>query len=514
MGSDKQVSERSVYPGYTFNNIIDVNKVINDFSQEDLRGCSIKVHHSRPRNGLMQTSLIIENIPQTLTIEIFTHKCQMFGNVRSLHLETTSKDSMVIGFCDFFSNQEAKSALVQLQNEDWGAGLLRVKFKEHSSKKSIDSPIVDDPFTATRSPSASRDASRDPSQTMDNISNPDIVSSSRLNVSDQTPSTTKFKHSNLKSNLGQIYITGLHPNIDGKRLEELFSPFGKIMSGMVNTDDQGKCKGRAFIQFDTPQSVIKAIDAMHGKEVGSSKDPDSTSPISVHFFHPPTPRFRLVNGIPAQLTVTVTRLPIDLTNEQFLEILSPFGEIKSHRLITIKSRNQKAGIASFANVEQAINAVQELHLSCAFGKVPIAIRFLQPEQLAAAVLKKEYNRTCTELQEASKHKTLWVGSLPPSTTDDSLYQMFYPFGAVTSAIVMKTVTGESRRFGHVCFEKSEEANAALLEMNEKLIPGTNDRLQVCRFRSEQERKELEYKILDQQRVKRVRAPYLRSNTVS
>ncbi|KAL0251469.1 hypothetical protein GEMRC1_000682 [Eukaryota sp. GEM-RC1] len=444
----------------------------------------------------MQTSLIIEKIPHTLTIETLTHKCQMFGNVRSVHLETTSMDSMAIGFCDFFSNQEAKSALVQLQNEDWGA-----------VKKSIDSPIVDDPFTATRTPSPSRDPLRDPSQTMDNISNADIVSSSRLNVSDQTPSTTKSKPPNQKSKLGQLYITGLHPNIDVKRLEELFSPFGKIMSGGLNTDDQGKSKGRALILFDTPQSAINAIYAMHGKEVGSSKDPDSTSPISVHFYHPPTPRFRLVNGIPAQLSVMVRKLPIDVTSDRFLEILSSFGEVKSHRLITVQSRNQKAGFASFANVEQAINAVQELHQSCAFGKVPIDIKFLQPEQLAAAVLEKEYNRTCTELQEASKHKTLWVGSLPPSTTDDSLYQMFSPFGAITSSIVMKTVTGESRRFGHVCFEKSEEANEALLEMNEKLIPGTNHRLQVCRFRSEQERKELEAKILDQQRVKRVRVPY-------
>ncbi|KAL0236300.1 hypothetical protein GEMRC1_002882 [Eukaryota sp. GEM-RC1] len=48
-----------------------------------------------------------------------------------------------------------------------------------------------------------------------------------------------------------------------------------------------------------------------------------------------------------------------------------------------------------------------------FGRDPIQNNYFQPKEDSALHHLREYSRRCTELRQASKHTTLWVGSLPP-----------------------------------------------------------------------------------------------------
>ena len=71
-------------------------------------------------------------------------------------------------------------------------------------------------------------------------------------------------------------------------------------------------------------------------------------------------------------------------------------------------------------------------------------------------------------------KKLYVGNLPYSVTDEQLGQMFAQFGQVSSAVVIKFKdTGRSKGFGFVEFDKDEEADKAIEEMNGKEIEGRN-----------------------------------------
>ncbi len=57
---------------------------------------------------------------------------------------------------------------------------------------------------------------------------------------------------------------------------------------------------------------------------------------------------------------------------------------------------------------------------------------------------------------------LFVGSLPFSTTDQSLRELFEQFGEVSDAkIIEDRETGRSRGFGFVEFASAEAANAAI-----------------------------------------------------
>ncbi len=61
---------------------------------------------------------------------------------------------------------------------------------------------------------------------------------------------------------------------------------------------------------------------------------------------------------------------------------------------------------------------------------------------------------------------LYVGSLPYSTTDAQLTDLFSQHGAVTSArVIADKFTGQSRGFGFVEMATSEEAQRAIAALN-------------------------------------------------
>ncbi len=61
---------------------------------------------------------------------------------------------------------------------------------------------------------------------------------------------------------------------------------------------------------------------------------------------------------------------------------------------------------------------------------------------------------------------LFIGSLPYTTTDDELEQLFAAEGTVSSAkVIFDRETGRSKGFGFVEFENDDEAKAAIEKLN-------------------------------------------------
>ncbi|PIY69256.1 RNA-binding protein [Candidatus Roizmanbacteria bacterium CG_4_10_14_0_8_um_filter_39_9] len=79
---------------------------------------------------------------------------------------------------------------------------------------------------------------------------------------------------------------------------------------------------------------------------------------------------------------------------------------------------------------------------------------------------------------------LFIGSLPWSVTNDTLREMFTPYGEVTEAIIiMDRDSGRSKGFGFVTFANEESAQKAL-EMHGKEIEGRTIVVNVAKPREE------------------------------
>jgi len=67
---------------------------------------------------------------------------------------------------------------------------------------------------------------------------------------------------------------------------------------------------------------------------------------------------------------------------------------------------------------------------------------------------------------------LYVGNLPHATTDSELQELFTNFGTVDSAMVIRDqFTGKSRGFGFVEMSESNEAEAAIEQVNGSELGG-------------------------------------------
>jgi RNA recognition motif-containing protein len=70
-------------------------------------------------------------------------------------------------------------------------------------------------------------------------------------------------------------------------------------------------------------------------------------------------------------------------------------------------------------------------------------------------------------------KKLFVGSLPPTTTEESLTELFSPFGKVRSLKLVKDLfSGRCKGFAFLEME-GHEARAAMAELNGKSMGGNS-----------------------------------------
>jgi RNA recognition motif-containing protein len=69
---------------------------------------------------------------------------------------------------------------------------------------------------------------------------------------------------------------------------------------------------------------------------------------------------------------------------------------------------------------------------------------------------------------------LYVGNLPYRIDEDSLRQLFTPYGSVeTSKVIKDRQTGRSKGFGFIEMATQTEAEAAIKALNEQPVDGRN-----------------------------------------
>jgi RNA recognition motif-containing protein len=66
----------------------------------------------------------------------------------------------------------------------------------------------------------------------------------------------------------KIYVGNLSYDLDNMSLDQLFKPFGTVVSAQVMMDrDSGRSKGFGFVEMGSPDEAKAAIEALNGTEV-------------------------------------------------------------------------------------------------------------------------------------------------------------------------------------------------------------------------------------------------------
>ncbi|PSS13063.1 hypothetical protein M430DRAFT_264396 [Amorphotheca resinae ATCC 22711] len=318
-----------------------------------------------------------------------------------------------------------------------------------------------------------------------------------------------------KTGQGNVFIKNLDVAIDNKALHDTFAAFGNILSCKVAQDESGASKGYGFVHYETDEAANQAIKHVNGMLLNEKK-------VFVGHHIPKKDRQSKFEEMKANFTnIYVKNIPTEVTDDEFRELFEKYGEVTSASLArdqeTGKSRG--FGFVNFVNHEHAAAAVEALNGKDFKGQ-DLYVGRAQKKHEREEELRKSYE--AARIEKASKYQgvNLYVKNLEDDIDDEKLRELFAPYGAITSAKVMrdtpaetaeaeekekkekkdeeknkenkkegeteaeeetekkaaapkpeKRPLGKSKGFGFVCFNNPDEATKAVAEMNQRMVNG-------------------------------------------
>merc|ERR1711934_1346120 len=257
-----------------------------------------------------------------------------------------------------------------------------------------------------------------------------------------------------RSNVGNLFIKNFPKDLDALALEEIFQVYGNIISGKVQTDNDGKSLGYGFVQFSKEEDSKKAIEDMNGSQMGDK----------ALFVGPFIPKNKRGAGNSASLftNVFVKELPASMTEKELCALFSECGTITSPYLCTDSPRETTYGFVNFDSHDNAVKAVETMNQKEVEGR-KLYVGRAQSKGERIAMLKEKRQK----LIEKTKNCNLYVRNLPSNITEQQFTSLFAKYGTITSSKLMMTADGQPKGFGFVCYSTPEEATAAR-ESNLKL----------------------------------------------
>ncbi|KAH9843051.1 polyadenylate binding protein [Rhodofomes roseus] len=297
-----------------------------------------------------------------------------------------------------------------------------------------------------------------------------------------------------KTGQGNIFIKNLDEQIDNKALHDTFAAFGNVLSCKVATDEHGRSKGYGFVHYETAEAAETAIKAVNGMLLNDKK-------VYVGHHISKKERQSKIEEMKAQFTnVYVKNVDPEVTDDEFMELFGQFGNVTSAVVQRDDDgRSRGFGFVNYETHEEAQKAVETLHDSEHNGRKLFVTR-AQKKAEREEELRKSYEQAKMEKMSKYQGVNLYIKNLEDDIDDERLRGEFEPFGAITSAKVMRDEKGTSKGFGFVCFSSPDEATKAVAEMNNKMI-GSKPLYVSLAQRREVRRQQLESQIAQRNQIR-------------
>ncbi|XP_033493902.2 polyadenylate-binding protein 1A isoform X1 [Epinephelus lanceolatus] len=249
--------------------------------------------------------------------------------------------------------------------------------------------------------------------------------------------------------MASLYVGDLHQDVTEAMLYEKFSPAGAILSIRVCRDMiTRRSLGYAYVNFQQPADAERALDTMNfdvikGRPVRimwSQRDPSLRK-----------------SGVG---NIFIKNLDKSIDNKALYDTFSAFGNILSCKVVCDENGSKGYGFVHFETQEAAERAIEKMN-----GML------LNDRKVFVGRFKSRKEREAELGARAKEFTNVYVKNFGEDMDDEKLREVFSKYGNAMSIRVMTDDTGKSRGFGFVSFERHEDAQKAVDEMNGKEFNG-------------------------------------------
>ena len=271
-----------------------------------------------------------------------------------------------------------------------------------------------------------------------------------------------------------LYVGDLLPEVSESMLYDKFITAGHIESVRVCRDMVNKKSlGYAYVNFHVSADALKALDTMNfdrmlGRPMRlmwSQRDPSLRKSGKGNIF--------------------IKNLDPSIDNKTLYDTFTVFGPILSCKIVMDDHGSKGYGFVHFESEECAEEAIGKVNGMLLNGKKVYVAKF---------VPKKE------RMKEKYKFSNIYVKNFGHEIDDDGLKSLFIKFGNIVSYKVMRDDTGKSKGFGFVSFEKTEDAEKAVNELDGFELNGK--KLYIGRAQKAEERQRMLKDKFEQQKTEK------------
>ncbi|XP_029395915.1 polyadenylate-binding protein 4 isoform X3 [Mus pahari] len=249
--------------------------------------------------------------------------------------------------------------------------------------------------------------------------------------------------------MASLYVGDLHSDVTEAMLYEKFSPAGPVLSIRVCRDMiTRRSLGYAYVNFQQPADAERALDTMNfdvikGKPIRimwSQRDPSLRK-----------------SGVG---NVFIKNLDKSIDNKALYDTFSAFGNILSCKVVCDENGSKGYAFVHFETQEAADKAIEKMN-----GML------LNDRKVFVGRFKSRKEREAELGAKAKEFTNVYIKNFGEEVDDGNLKELFSQFGKTLSVKVMRDSSGKSKGFGFVSYEKHEDANKAVEEMNGKEMSG-------------------------------------------
>jgi len=247
-----------------------------------------------------------------------------------------------------------------------------------------------------------------------------------------------------KSGDGNLFVKNLPKNFESNALYELFSPFGKISSCKIASDEEGNSLCHGFVLFEDPFNGKRAISELNGIIIEKKK-------IFVGPFIKKEDRGEVAK--PKFTNIYVKNLELDKCNkESIMDIFGVFGEITS--IFIPKDGDKPLGFVfvNFFFPEEAEEAIFSMN-NKRIGNIPLYVGKAETKLERQRNLKKNFSKKKSYIEKLKKR--FLVRGLPENLEKSYFTRILSKIGTVSVLKFFKKSKESVYKFALISFRKSK-----------------------------------------------------------